>query len=94
MKVDDETILGDSVKWSDVNHFVFEITNLLAGDKVRVVTGIDSQVVWVAPTHGSIKMTYTMEKPGFARVEVLREFLPGVPLLPALISNPIYFDPD
>jgi hypothetical protein len=94
MKVDDETILGDSVKWSDVNHFVFEITNLLVGDKVRVVTGDNSQVVWEAPTNGSFKMTYTMEKPGFARVEVLRAFLPGVPLLPALISNPIYFDPD
>jgi hypothetical protein len=33
-----------------------------------------------------------MPRPGFARVEVLRSFLPGVPMLPALISNPIYFD--
>jgi len=33
-----------------------------------------------------------METPGFARVEILREFVPGLPMLPALISNPIYFD--
>lgn len=94
MKVNEDIILGDSVKWSEFDSFEFEITKLLAGDKVRVVTGHDSQMVWDAPANGSFKMTYTMEKPGFARVEVLRAFLPGVPLLPALISNPIYFDPD
>jgi hypothetical protein len=33
-----------------------------------------------------------MDAAGFARVEVLREFIPGIPPLPALISNPIYFD--
>ena len=32
-----------------------------------------------------------MEAAGFARIEILRRFLPGLPLLPALISNPIYF---
>jgi len=36
--------------------------------------------------------TYTMDAAGFARVEILRGFLPGLPMLPALISNPIYFD--
>jgi hypothetical protein len=35
-----------------------------------------------------------MQAAGFARVEILRKFLPGLPLLPALISNPIYFDPE
>jgi len=33
-----------------------------------------------------------MPAPGFARVEILREFMPDLPPLPALISNPIYFD--
>jgi hypothetical protein len=32
-----------------------------------------------------------MSAPGFARVEVARAFLPGLPMLPALLSNPIYF---
>jgi hypothetical protein len=94
MKINEDIILGDSVKWSEHDWFEFELTNLLAGDKIRVISGHDSQVVWDAPTNGSFKMTYTMEKPGFARVEVLRAFLPGLPLLPALISNPIYFDPE
>jgi hypothetical protein len=33
-----------------------------------------------------------MEAAGFVWLEILRSFLPGLPLLPALISNPIYFD--
>ena len=33
-----------------------------------------------------------MEAAGFSRVEILRSFVPGLPKLPALISNPIYFD--
>jgi hypothetical protein len=35
---------------------------------------------------------YSIPAPGFARIEILRSFLPGLPLLPALISNPIYFE--
>ena len=94
MKLNEDVILGDNVKWSDNNQFEFELRNLLAGDKVRVVTGDENQILWDTPANGSFKMTYNMKKPGFARVEVLRAFLPGVPLLPALISNPIYFDPE
>lgn len=94
MKVNDDIILGDSVKWSEFDRFDFLVSNLLAGDKVRVVTGDENQILYDAPTNGSFKIAYTMKKVGFARVEVLRAFLPGLPLLPALISNPIYFEPD
>ena len=33
-----------------------------------------------------------MESAGFARIEILRGFVPGLPRLPALFSNPIYFE--
>jgi len=92
MKVNEEIILGDSVKWSDYDSFMFEINKIKAGDKIRVVTAQENVIVWDVPVDGSFKMTYKMEKSGFARLEVLRAFLPGLPLLPALISNPIYFD--
>jgi hypothetical protein len=92
MTAGDEAIMGDSVSWKDIDQFKFTLTNLLAGDKVRVVTASESAVVWDTPQNGSFEMNFSMEKPGFARVEVLRAFLPGLPLLPALISNPIYFD--
>ncbi len=92
MTAGDEAIMGDSVSWKDIDQFKFTLTNLLAGDKVRVVIASESAVVWDTPQNGSFEMNFSMEKPGFARVEVLRAFLPGLPLLPALISNPIYFD--
>lgn len=90
----DDAIMGDSVSWNDINRLKFSLTNLLAGDKVRIVTATDSIIIWDAPANGSFEMNFKMEKPGFARIEVLRAFLPGLPLLPALISNPIYFDAD
>jgi hypothetical protein len=37
-------------------------------------------------------MSYKMPAIGFARLEVWRAFLPGIPKLPALLSNPIYFE--
>jgi len=94
MSAGDNAILGDSVKWSETNFFQFKVRNLLAGDKVRVVTAKDNAVVWDAPQNGSFQMEFPMDSPGFARIEVLRAFLPGLPLLPALLSNPIYFDPE
>ena len=41
---------------------------------------------------GDLALTFPMPAPGFARMEILRGFLPGLPLLPAALSNPIYFD--
>lgn len=92
MYAGENSIMGDSVIWTETNLLEFKITNLLACDKVRVVTAKESTVVWDASTNGNFQMTFTMEAPGFARIEVLRAFLPGLPRLPALISNPIYFD--
>ena len=68
------------------------VDGLQAGDVVRVVTGEGSEVLFQAPAPGIFKGGYRMAAAGFARVEVLRAFLPGVPMLPALISNPIYFN--
>jgi len=65
---------------------------LLAGDLLRVVTGNSIDVVFKAPTDGIVTFDYPMKASGFARVEILRAFIPGLPVLPALISNPIYFD--
>ncbi len=85
-------IMGDSVKWADAHDLSISARGLAAGDVVRVVTGERSDVVCQAPADGDLELTYAMAAPGFARVEVLRAFLPGLPMLPALLSNPIYFD--
>jgi len=84
-------IMGDQVPWQDVRELQLCLAGLLAGDVVRVVSGGENDIVYTAASDGSLEFTYVMKQPGFARVEVLRAFLPGLPLLPALLSNPIYF---
>jgi hypothetical protein len=84
--------LGDTVFWPAIQELDINAGGLLAGDVVRVVTGQQATPILEAPFPGSLHTRYRMESPGFARIEILRAFLPGLPPLPALISNPVYFE--
>ena len=84
-------MMGDSVNFSKGNAIDGKIRALHSGDVVRVVTNTSSDILFTAPADGTFNFTYEVKAPGFARVEVLRSFLPGIPMLPALISNPIFF---
>lgn len=86
-----DAILGDTVPWSRVKHLDIHAGGLLTGDVLRVVSAKDNDVIVQAPTPGEVRASYEITSPGFARVEILRAFLPALPMLPALISNPIYF---
>ncbi len=86
-----EAILGDSVPFPDVKEIRISATGLLSGDVLQVVTRHGSTSILKAETDGKYEGVYCMEEAGFARVEILRGFVPGLPLLPALISNQIYF---
>lgn len=85
-------ILGDTVIWSQITGLQIVAGGLVRGDVIRVITGDRSENILEAPSNGYVRALYTMKEPGFARVEILRSFLPGLPMLPALISNPIYFE--
>ena len=85
-------MLGDTVPFPEVKELHVEANGLLAGDIIRVVTAHGSIPILEAPAAGKFSNTFTMEAPGFARIEILRSFLPGLMMLPALVSNPIYFD--
>lgn len=87
-----ESIMGDSVAWDQVKELRIQAAGLLAGDLLRVVTAARADVVFQAPTDGDVDLMYGVPSPGFTRVEILRSFIPGLPPLPALISNPVYFD--
>jgi hypothetical protein len=87
-----EAIPGDSLPFAAVREIDITARGLLAGDVLQVVTGHGTQLLMKAGTDGGFQGTYTMDSAGFARIEILRGFAPGLPLLPALISNPIYFD--
>ena len=85
-------MMGDTVNWLDQHEMVISADGLMSGDIIRVVTKDNTEIVLKVPCAGTYTGSYSMQSPGFARVEILRAFLPGLPLLPALISNPIYFD--
>jgi hypothetical protein len=87
-----EAIMGDSVSFSSIRQMQIAADGLLAGDILQVVTAQGSTALLKAEADGKFQGTCTLDAPGFARVEILRTFVPGLPLLPALISNPIYFD--
>jgi hypothetical protein len=84
--------MGDSVPWDARHEMDISVEGLLAGDVVKVITATSGDILLQAPADGNFQTTYTMPQPGFARVEVYRSFLAGLPLLPALITNPIYFE--
>ena len=87
-----ESVVGDSVLFSDMQEMQISVTGLQAGDELQLITAQESVTLLKADSNGNFDGTYTMTAPDFARVVITREFIPGVPKLPALISNPIYFD--
>jgi len=86
-----DAIPGDSLPLAQVQEIRIKVTGLLGGDVLQVTCASGSTTLLKAGSAGSFEGTYRMEAPGFARVEILRGFVPGLPLLPALLSNPIYF---
>ncbi len=87
-----ETLPGDMLDLARARGLQVRAGGLLAGDVVRLVTAAGADVLLRASENGQFHGRYAPERSGFARVEVLRAFLPGLPLLPALISNPVYFE--
>ena len=83
--------MGDTVAWEDGLAVEITIEGLIAGDTVSVIEGTDFSDLFKADGEGKVTLTYPVAGPGFVRVEVQRNFVPGVPPLPALIGNPIYF---
>jgi hypothetical protein len=87
-----EALPGDTVPFPGVKEIQINASGLLAGDVIQVVTARGNTPILKVETEGKFHGVYRMEAVGFARIEILRSFVPGLPLLPALISNPIYFD--
>ena len=83
--------LGGTTEWQTGLTAQVSAKGLKAGDVIRLVGASDPIDLFQAPTDGVAELTAPVPNPGFLRVEIYRTFLPGVPPLPALISNPIYF---
>jgi len=87
-----DVMYSGTVSWNDEKKLRVKGRGLLAGDVVRVVTNTTTETILQASGRGGFDLSYELNSPGFARIEILRAFLPGLPLLPALLSNPIWFD--
>lgn len=87
-----EAIMGDSRAYQEGQVVNLALQGLQQGDVLKLITSDDIVDVFTAPTAGEYHCELPVGGPGFVRVEVWRTFLPGIPPLPALISNPIYFD--
>jgi hypothetical protein len=87
-----EAIMGDTVNWEEDQLIQIKAQGLQKDDVVRVIHNQDSTDLLQAPGNGDCNLTYPVSAPGFVRVEIYRTFLPGIPPLLVLISNPIYFE--
>ncbi len=84
--------LGGTTEWQIGLTAKVSAKGLKAGDVIRLVGAAEQIDLFQAPSDGEAELTAPVPGPGFLRVEIYRTFLPGVPPLPALISNPVYFD--
>ena len=87
----EEAGIGDSIAWSENIQLHLRVDRLHRGDQVRLINVGGILAKWIAENDGCFKIDISVDQPGFIRAEVHRSFVPGLPALPALISNPIYF---
>jgi hypothetical protein len=66
--------------------------SLETGDQIRLIDQDGERILLTAPGNGDWETNIPVEKPGYLRLEVWRGFFPGLPMLPALVTNPIWFE--
>ena len=86
-----DAILGDSVQMEQQPDLSLRALNLQKDDQILLITADGISQTWTAGEKSLLDATVRMARPGFARIEIHRVFIPGLPPLPALVSNPIYF---
>jgi len=84
--------LGDSTPWSPDSRLDIKLEGLLPGDVLKLITAEGTRELFTSPATGAFEGSFKVEKPGFARVELWQSFGGMLPLLPALVSNPIWFE--
>jgi len=66
--------------------------SLEAGDQIRLIDQDGERILLNSPANGDWETSISIEKPGYIRLEVWRSFFTGLPMLPALVTNPIWFE--
>lgn len=87
-----DRIVGDTVRFAEHVDLSIQAWRVQKDDQVRLITAAGVVATWTAGEQGRLDARYRVESSGFARLEIHRVFVPGLPALPALVSNPIYFE--
>ncbi len=83
---------GASLAWREGIQASLKGVALENGDVIRLVTSQGSQDILTAPEKGDFETSLPVSEPGYWRLEVWRTFFSFLPPMPALITNPIWFD--
>ena len=81
---------GSIVPWQAGLEAKLHAVALEPGDQVRLIDQDKEETLFTSPQKGDWQITLPVGKPGYIRVEVWRTFFPGLPALPALVTNPIW----
>ena len=87
-----QALLGDSMVWHEGLNLSLHLEGLQAGDEVHLVGKTSSQTMYKAQKSGTLELEVPVLEAGFLRLELWRTLYAGIPALPLLISNPIWFD--
>ncbi len=91
LEVDGQTY-GASLAWRQGMQATLKGLALEKGDVIRLITQEGTQDVLTAPEKGNFETTLPVTSPGYWRLEVWRTFFSFLPPMPALVTNPIWFD--
>ena len=91
LDVDGETY-GSSIAWRVGMQASLKGLALEKGDVIRLVTRDNSQDIFITPEKGDFETSLPVAGPGYWRLEVWRTFFSFLPPMPALVTNPIWFD--
>ena len=88
-----DKMMGDTVAWGDVKTIQISAAGLVAGDVIRVVTANGSEPIFEAPVGRQLRAAIIRSNnPDLCGLKFCVHFCPGSRCLPAILSNPIYFD--
>ncbi|MDY0125571.1 MAG: CehA/McbA family metallohydrolase [Anaerolineaceae bacterium] len=62
------------------------------GDHLKLIDQDGERTLFTSPDKGDWQVTLPVEKPGHMRFEIWRTFFPGLPPMPALVTNPIWLE--
>ena len=83
---------GASLAWREGMQASLKGLALEKGDVIRLITQEGTQDIFTAPEKGNFETSLPVTGPGYWRLEVWRTFFSFLPAMPALITNPIWFE--